>query len=89
MAKDTLFAQQSLLRLAQIQVQLGDFDNAVAGLDQLLAMSSGLYISVPLLKLDPAWDPIRHDPRFQALLKKYASATPSASSILIEQGTRP
>jgi serine/threonine-protein kinase len=87
--KDALVAQQSLLRMTQIQVQLGQFDDALAGLDRLLAMPAGLYVSVPLLKLDPAWDPIRHDPRFQALLKKYAGATPSASGTLIEQGTRP
>jgi TolB-like protein len=30
-----------------------------------------------LLWLDPAWDPIRHDPRFQALLQKYAQYKPA------------
>jgi TolB-like protein/cytochrome c-type biogenesis protein CcmH/NrfG len=30
-----------------------------------------------LLWLDPAWDPIRMDPGFQALLKKYESARPT------------
>jgi hypothetical protein len=34
---------------------------------------------VPSLELDPTWDPIRHDPRFQALLKKYGSAEPATA----------
>ncbi|MGH8399068.1 MAG: tetratricopeptide repeat protein [Gammaproteobacteria bacterium] len=37
----------------------------------------GIYYSPVLLWLDPAWDPIRHDPRFQALLKKYAKYKPT------------
>jgi len=30
-----------------------------------------------MLWIDPAWDPIRHDPRFQALLQKYAKYQPA------------
>ena len=43
---------------------------------QLLAMPAGEVMSVTRLKLDPVWDPLRNDPRFQALLKKYAAAQP-------------
>ena len=43
---------------------------------QLLAMPAGTVMSVERLKLDPVWDPLRGEPRFQALLKKYAPAQP-------------
>ncbi|MGH8234604.1 MAG: tetratricopeptide repeat protein, partial [Rhodanobacteraceae bacterium] len=62
----------SLVR-TQLCVMLGDENAAIAALDKVLAAPVGRLVSVPLLKLDPFWDPIRKDPRFQALLKKYAS----------------
>jgi serine/threonine-protein kinase len=63
--------------LAVMHAKFGDAREAVNGLDALLRLSSsGFTVSVPLLKLDPMWDPIRHDPRFQALLKQYARSVP-------------
>jgi hypothetical protein len=38
----------------------------------------GVYYAPVMLWLDPAWDPIRHDPGFQALLEKYARYKPAA-----------
>lgn len=53
-------------------------DLAVPLLEKALATPGiGGYYSPVLLWLDPAWDPIRHDPRFQALLKKYAKDKPA------------
>jgi TolB-like protein/Tfp pilus assembly protein PilF len=66
----------SLVR-AEVDVKLGDNDAAIAALDKALAGPTGRSVSVPLLKLDPTWDPIRNDPRFQALLKKYGSDAPT------------
>jgi len=57
--------------LAQIYAWTGEFDEAFHLLDHLLTVPThGL--TVPMLKLDPAWDPLRKDPRFQALIDKYA-----------------
>jgi tetratricopeptide (TPR) repeat protein len=55
--------------LAQLFVRLGENSQAIDTLRQLLAVpSSGVAISPALLKLDPAWDPLRNDPRFQKLI---------------------
>jgi hypothetical protein len=55
--------------LAEIYAWTGEFDEAFRLLDHLLAVPNGL--TVPMLKLEPAWDPLRKDPRFQALIEKY------------------
>jgi len=34
-------------------------------------LSRPSWITVGGLKADPVWDPLRNNPRFQALLKKY------------------
>src|SRR5436190_2088300 len=57
--------------LAQIYAWTGEFDETFRLLDHLLTVPThGL--TVPMLKLDPAWDPLRKDPRYQALIDKYA-----------------
>jgi len=57
--------------LAQIYTSTGEYDQALRLLDHLLETPNGL--TVPFLKLDPAWDPLRKDARFQALIDKYAA----------------
>jgi tetratricopeptide (TPR) repeat protein len=57
--------------LAEIYAWTGEFDEAFRLLDHLLAVPNGL--TIPMLKLEPAWDPLRKDPRFQALIDKYAA----------------
>jgi serine/threonine-protein kinase len=56
---------------ARILAQVGEAEAALDEIERLLAGPS--WLSVQALRLDPLWDPIREQPRFQALLKKYAS----------------
>jgi tetratricopeptide (TPR) repeat protein len=56
-----------LEQLAQIQARTGNIDEGLSVIRQLLDIPAGFVISPVLLKLDPAWDPIRNDPRFQKL----------------------
>jgi TolB-like protein/Flp pilus assembly protein TadD len=70
-SQDALDGPKVTDALAQIYAWTGEFDEAFRLLDHLLAVPSGL--TVPMLKLDPAWDPLRKDPRFQDLLNKYSA----------------
>ncbi len=55
--------------LARIYTMLGEYDAAIDQVGILLAVPSPT--SVPMLRIDPAWDGMRDHPRFQALLAKY------------------
>src|SRR5437764_6032175 len=68
-SQDAFDGPQSTAALAQIYAWTGELDAAFRLLDHLLAVPNG--VAVPLLKLDPVWDPLRKDPRFQALIDKY------------------
>ena len=69
-SQDALDGPQGTAALAQIYAWTGESDEALRLLDHLLAVPSN--ITVPMLKLDPAWDSLRQDPRFQALIDKYS-----------------
>ena len=70
-SQDALDGPRATETLAQIYAWTGESDEAFRLLDHLLVVPSGL--TVPMLKLDPAWDPLRKDPRYQALIDKYAA----------------
>jgi tetratricopeptide (TPR) repeat protein len=63
--------------LAQIQARFGDSDSALAALPHLLEVPAGLHQAD--LRYDPMWDPLRKDPRFEALLKSLAAGGKGAS----------
>jgi tetratricopeptide (TPR) repeat protein len=63
---------QSLPDLARMKLVLGDPAAAIDLLAQVLGQRGTGYLSPALLRVDPSWDPIRNDPRFQALLKDHA-----------------
>ena len=61
-----------LLNLAKIYTILDDADEAIDQLTYLLSIPQAEFlwhlISVPQLRLDPQWDSLRENPRFQRLL---------------------
>jgi tetratricopeptide (TPR) repeat protein len=67
-ADDEVSKPQAEYTLAQIQARFGDKDAAIAALPHLLQVPAGL--TKANLKLDPFWDPLRKDPRFQKLCEE-------------------
>jgi serine/threonine-protein kinase len=69
-SEDAFDGPKATAALAEIYAWVGEHDEALRLIDHLLQVPS--YMSVQVLKLDPVWDPLRKDPRFQALIDKYA-----------------
>ncbi|HEV2045000.1 MAG TPA: tetratricopeptide repeat protein, partial [Chthoniobacterales bacterium] len=72
-AHDALNAAATEEMLARTQVQLGDFDAAISTISHNLQGPSatfgwGMPLTRATLKIDPTWDPLRGDPRFQKLV---------------------
>jgi len=67
--------------LARVSARMGEPDRAIAALNKLLsipydgALAENVPLTPALLRLDPMFDPLRNDPRFQKLV---ASPTPKA-----------
>jgi hypothetical protein len=58
--------------LARIEAHFGEKEKAIAVLQHLLSISYGNPITPTLLRLDPDWDNLRGDPRFEKLCEEPA-----------------
>jgi tetratricopeptide (TPR) repeat protein len=67
-AKDRFLGPKAEEALAQIYSRLGRTDDAIDLIERLLQTTYDNALTVTNLRLDRRWDPIRNDPRFQALL---------------------
>jgi serine/threonine-protein kinase len=71
-SRDVISGSAMQVWLAQLEARIGDKDSAFERLRQAIALPCGGAVSPALLKLDPVWDALRSDPRFDALLKQGA-----------------
>ena len=55
------------LDIARLHAQIGNREQALAGLERSLDEP---YVGLVLLKVDPAWDSVRDDPRFAAIVRR-------------------
>jgi TolB-like protein/Tfp pilus assembly protein PilF len=68
-SKDAFGGPEIAAGVAEVYAILGDNDRAIEILDRLLSRPSA--VTVEGLKVNPIWDSLRSDPRFQALIEKY------------------
>jgi TolB-like protein/class 3 adenylate cyclase/Tfp pilus assembly protein PilF len=67
-SKDPYEGPEAEEGVARIYALLGDADRAIPILQRLLQTPYANSINAGLLRLQPDWDPIRNDPRFQELV---------------------
>jgi len=66
-SEDPFEGPQREEEMALIYARLGNADEAIPILQRWIQVPSSTSITPTLLRIDPDWDPIRNDPRFQEL----------------------
>jgi TolB-like protein len=81
--KDAIDGSATIEILARVAAQMGEPDRAIAALQKLLSIPSSsalvtgnLTLTPALLRLDPMFDPLRNDPRFQKLCEERQPVAP-------------
>ncbi len=69
MAREAWRGGDLVIDAARILTRVGEAEAAIDRLERMLSVPSEL--TPTGLRLDPTWDPLRDNPRFQALLEKY------------------
>jgi len=75
--KDAVFGPIPIEVLARVAAQMEEPDRAIAALQKVLSVPYAFPLTPALLRLDPMFDPLRNDPRFERLV---ASPTPKKAS---------
>jgi tetratricopeptide (TPR) repeat protein len=75
LSRDAFGGTMLLRTAAGLHANAGAEERALDELEQLIRMPAGVHVQE--LKLDPVWDPLRSNPRFQKLIADHSRDTAS------------